>query len=63
MNMGKIFDLQELEFFLNLLKSAKDEVSIESYIYIKNILNSIEFPIPLAVYPKGTRFVRNRVQK
>jgi hypothetical protein len=57
------FDVKELDYFLNLLQTAKDEVSIESYTYIKNILNSIEFPIPFAIYPKGTKFIRNRIHK
>lgn len=61
--MHKNFNSKELEYFLDLLKTAKDEVSIESYIYIKNILNSIEFPIPITIYPKGTKFVRNRVHQ
>jgi len=61
--MDKPFDSKELEYFINLLKSAKDEVSIESYIYIKNILNSVEFPIPITIYPKGTKFIRNRVHQ
>lgn len=55
------FDSKELDYFLNLLKNAKDETSIESYIYIKNILNSIEFTIPLTIYSKGSKFVRCRV--
>jgi hypothetical protein len=61
--MNKNFKSKELEYFLDLLKTAKNEVSIESYIYIKNILNSIEFPIPITIYPKGTKFVRNRVHQ
>lgn len=55
------FDKNEISKFLGLLKSAKDETSIESYIYIKNILNTIEFAIPFVIYPKGSKFVRCRV--
>lgn len=61
--MAENFDSKELDYFIDLLKTAKQEVSIESYIYIKNVLNSIEFPIPITIYPKGTKFVRNRVHK
>lgn len=61
--MDKDFNLEELEKFINLLKIAKDETSIESYIYIKNILNSVDFPITFTVYGKGTEFIRNRVHK
>lgn len=57
------FDTKELDYFLGLLKSAKDKTTIESYIYIKNILKSIEFPIPFVMYPKGSKFVRCRVHK
>lgn len=61
--MEKKFDKKELDYFLNLLSTAKDEESIESYIYIKNILNSIEFPVPFTIYGKGTKFVRSRAHK
>lgn len=61
--MADYFDSNELNYFIDLLQTVKDEVSIESYIYIKNILNSIEFPIPFIIYPKGTKFVRNRVHQ
>lgn len=59
--MDNIFDNNELNKFIDLLKTAKNETSIESYIYIKNILNSVEFPIPITIYPKGTKFIRARV--
>ncbi len=55
------FDSKELDYFIDLLKKAKDESSIESYIYIKNVLNSVEFAIPFIIYPKGSKFVRCRV--
>lgn len=61
--MNKNFDSTQIDYFLNLLQTAKDELSIESYIYIKNILNSIEFPIPITIYAKGTKFIRNRVHR
>lgn len=57
------FDTKEIENFLGLLKNAKNETSIESYIYIKNILNTIEFAIPCIIYPKGSKFVRCRVNE
>jgi hypothetical protein len=57
------FDTKEIESFLGLLKNAKNETSIESYIYIKNILNTIEFAIPCIIYPKGSKFVRCRVNE
>ena len=55
------FDLKELNNFIHLLKSAKDDISIESYIYIKNLLNRIEFDLPCTIYSKGTIFIRTRV--
>lgn len=61
--MEKYFDLNKIDAFLNLLQTAKDKETIESYIYIKNILNSIEFTIPLTIYRKGTKFSRNRVHR
>lgn len=61
--MSENFDVKKLDDFLGLLKSAKDKNSIESYIYIKNILNSIEFPIPTTTYPKGSQFFRTRIHK
>jgi hypothetical protein len=61
--MEKYFDLNKIDAFLNLLQRAKDKETIESYIYIKNILNSIEFTIPLTIYRKGTKFIRNRVHR
>lgn len=57
------FDHQEISNFLNTLKKAKDSRSIESYIYIKNILNTVEFAIPFTKYSKNHRFVRTRVHK
>ena len=57
------FDIKEIESFLGLLKKAKSETSIESYIYIKNILNSIELVIPCIIYPKGSKFVRCRINE
>ena len=59
----KNFDSKEINYFLNLLQSAKNESSIESYIYIKNILNTVEFIIPCIFYPKGSKFVRTRIHK
>lgn len=59
--MEKKFNTKELEYFLNLLKTAKDENTIESYIYIKNILETIEFAMPFVIYPKGSKFVRSRL--
>ncbi|OYQ32977.1 hypothetical protein CHU92_10500 [Flavobacterium cyanobacteriorum] len=61
--MNNKFDLIELQHFLTLLKNAKESQSIESYIYIKNILNTIEFPIPCVIFPKGTKLVRTRVHR
>lgn len=61
--MEKHFDKNELDYFLKLLSTAKDETSIESYIYIKNMLNSIEFPIPITIYPVGKEFIRSRIHK
>lgn len=61
--MEKNFDQKELDRFLNSLSIAKDEESIESYIYIKNVLDSIEFPVPFTIYEKGTKLVRSRVHK
>lgn len=58
--MEKNFDKKELDYFLNLLSTAKDEESIESYIYIKNVLNSIEFIVPTTTYSKGTILIRSR---
>lgn len=63
MERNKLFDSKELNYFLNLLKTARSESSIESYIYIKNVLNTIEFPIPFIIYPKGSKFVRTRVHQ
>lgn len=60
---NKYIDTKEMDKLLRLLKTAKDEVSIESYIYIKNIINSIEFSIPFVLYPKGSKFVRSRIHK
>lgn len=57
------FDRKKLDSFLRLLSTARNETSNESYIYIKNILNSIEFPIPFTIYPKGTKLIRSRVHK
>jgi RES domain len=61
--MDDIFDNNELNKFITLIKNAKNKTSIESYIYIKNILNSVEFPIPSTKYPIGTKFIRARVHK
>ncbi|OOV16996.1 RES domain-containing protein [Flavobacterium sp. LM4] len=61
--MEDVLDKKELDNLLKLLLSVKEEESIESYIYIKNILDSIEFPLPVTIYRKGTKFVRSRVHK
>lgn len=61
--MEKNFDKKELDYFLNLLSTAKNEESIESYIYIKNVLNSIEFPVPFTIYGEGKKIVRSRAHK
>lgn len=63
MDNTNFFDYQELSKFIEILKIAKEERSIESYIYIKNILNTVEFPLPFVIYPKGQRFVRTRLHK
>lgn len=60
---NKYLDTKEMDKLLRLIKTAKNEDSIESYIYIKNILNSIEFSIPFVLYPKGSKFVRSRIHK
>lgn len=61
MNKPDFLNPQDIRCFLNILKEAKDNRSIESYIYIKNILNSIEFAIPFTKFSKDYRFVRTRV--
>ncbi|MBS7232746.1 RES domain-containing protein [Flavobacterium psychroterrae] len=61
--MEEILNKKELDSLLESLSKAKDEKSIESYIYIKNILDSIEFPLPITIYLKGTKFVRSRAHK
>ncbi len=61
--MSENIDSKELDNFIELLQSARDNNTIESYIYIKNILNSVEFPIPFAIYPKGSKFVRSRIHR
>jgi len=55
------FDDKEVEKFINRLKKAKEELSKQSYADIKNILNSVEFNIPVAIFPKGSNFLRCRV--
>ena len=61
--MEKEFDKNELSYLLELFEKAKHESSIESYIYIKNLLNRIEFAIPMVIYKKGSKFVRCRIHK
>jgi len=61
--MEKKFDKNELSYLLKILKKAKNESSIESYIYIKNLLNNIEFAIPIVIFKKGSKFVRCRIHK
>ncbi len=61
MTDSNYFDRKQLNKFLSLLVSAKNLNTTESYIYIKNILNMVEFTIPFFIYPKGQRFVRTRV--
>ena len=61
--MEDILNKNELDSLLESLSKAKDEESIESYIYIKNILDSIEFPLLFTIYLKGTKFVRSRAHK
>jgi len=61
--MEKEFDKNELNYLLGLLKNAKQKTSIESYIYIKNLLNTIEFAIPVVIFKKGSKFVRCRIHK
>lgn len=63
MSNPAFFDHEEMEKFLDVLQKQKDERSIESYIYIKNILNTVEFPIPFTLFEKNKRFVRTRVHK
>lgn len=55
------FDDNEVEKFLKKLKNAKEDSSEQSYDDIKNILNSIEFNIPLAIFPQGSNFLRCRI--
>lgn len=61
MTDSNYFDRKELDKFLSLLVSEKKLNTIESYIYIKNILNMIKFPVPVIIYPKEQKFVRTRV--
>jgi hypothetical protein len=59
--MEKEFNYNELQKVLNLFREAKANESIESYIYIKNLLQRMGFPIPFVIYPKGSKFVRCRI--
>tara|TARA_B110000046_G_scaffold169411_1_gene188514 strand:+ start:2014 stop:2862 length:849 start_codon:yes stop_codon:yes gene_type:complete len=61
--MEKKIGKNELIQLLDLFKKAKQESSIESYIFIKNLLNTIEFNFPVVFYKKGSRFVRSRIHK
>jgi len=50
MTDSNYFDRKQLNKFLSLLVSAKNLNTTESYIYIKNILNMVEFTIPFFIY-------------
>jgi RES domain len=58
--MDKEFDDKEADFVIDLLNQAKNTSSIESYVYIKNILDNILIPLPVRQIPKGTRLARSR---
>lgn len=57
---GSIIDNNELKKIIDLLLFEKKSNSDESYENIKNLLNKIEFPLPIFSYPKDSRFVRTR---
>lgn len=61
MSDSDILNNSELKKILKLLITEQKSNTIDSYFNIKEILSSIEFPIPYFVYPKGQRFVRTRV--
>jgi len=54
---------EQLLGLIKLFEAAKHKKDESSYVYIRNILNRLFFPIPIITYPKGTRFVRCRIHK
>lgn len=58
--MDRVFDDKKANLLIELLNKAKSDSSIESYIYIKNMLDNIIIPLPRKKIVKGTRLVRCR---
>ncbi len=55
--------INELQEFIEMIKSYDKTESYFSYPFIKNALNELEFPIPKITITKGRKLIRGRVHK
>ena len=56
-------DFNEMEDFIEMIKSYDFSESYFSYPFIKNAIREIKVPVPKYVIPKGTILYRGRVHK